>query len=311
MSPFRDFESASQAVLRFLNKRLGFGLCMMTRVEGADWIVLQADDHKYGVEEGAVFRWADSFCSRMVRGEGPRVAPDVSQVPAYAQAPIGQQVEIGAYVGVPVCEDDGSLFGTLCAIDPVPQDTSVQDELPLIEILAKLLGTVLSRERKATEQERALERSQREAMTDDMTGILNRRGWNRAVAAEEDRARRYGNPMGVLIIDLDGLKQVNDVQGHAKGDELIARAAQALTESVRKSDVVARLGGDEFAVLAVECDRAALECLDQRVRTCLAANGVTASIGIASRRPGLGLSDAIAEADRLMYASKSTGRTKR
>lgn len=311
MSPYKDFESASHAVLQFLHERLGFGLWVLTRTEGSDWIVLQAEDHKYGIEEGAVFRWEDSFCYHMARGDGPNVAPDTSQVPVYAQAPIGRQVEIGSYIGVPVHEEDGSLFGTLCAIDPSPQQESLRAELPLVEVMAKLLGTVLSRERKSIKQERALERSQQEAMTDVMTGLCNRRGWNIVVAAEEDRARRYGNPTGVIVVDLDGLKKVNDARGHAKGDELIGITGQALREGVRESDVVARIGGDEFAILAVECDRASLESLHERVQASLAAYGITASTGIATRSPELGLSHAISEADRQMYANKSTRGRKR
>lgn len=88
-------------MLRLLHNRLGFDLWMVTRTEGDDWIVLHAEDHGYGIQDGTVFRWADSFCARMVEGEGPRIAPRSDAVPAYAAAPIGSQVRIGAYVGVP------------------------------------------------------------------------------------------------------------------------------------------------------------------------------------------------------------------
>lgn len=311
MTPFKDFESASRAVLRFLRGRMDFGLWMMTRTEGRDWIVLQADDRSYGVVDGTVFQWADSYCCHMVRGGGPRVAPNASEVPAYAEAPIGQQVKIGAYIGVPIRKNDGSLFGTLCAIDPSPQTESIQDELPLVELLGKLLGTVLSNELEAIEYERALERSQHEATTDAMTGLVNRRGWDAAIGAEETRARRYGNPTGIIIVDLDGLKAINDTQGHAKGDELIRRAARTLKAAARESDVVARIGGDEFGIMAVECGMAELDNLGERVHSSLATNGLTASIGKATRNPGFGLLEAVSSADRNMYAEKSVRRTKR
>lgn len=140
----KDFEGAAHAVLSFLHLRMGFGLWMVTRTEGEDWIVLQAEDHGYGVTEGTVFRWADSFCSRMVEGDGPRVAPDSDSVPAYATAAIGRHVKIGAYVGVPLRRGDGSLFGTLCAIDPQIQAESIVEEQQLIELLAGLLSTLLA-----------------------------------------------------------------------------------------------------------------------------------------------------------------------
>src|SRR5262249_31950836 len=141
-------------------------------------IVLQTEDHGYGVTEGSVFRWADSFCSRMVRGEGPCVAPRSAEVPSYAAAPIGQQVAIGAYVGIPLSRDDGSLFGTLCAIHPHPQPESVRDELPLVELLGRMLCTVLANELRAAEQARLAERAQADALTDSLTGLFNRRGWD-------------------------------------------------------------------------------------------------------------------------------------
>jgi len=96
---FSDFETSGRAVLAFLHRRLGFDLWMVTRTEGDDWIVLQSEDHGYGVAPGTVFRWADSFCSEMVKGNGPRIAPRSDVVPAYAAAPIGRQVQIKAHVG--------------------------------------------------------------------------------------------------------------------------------------------------------------------------------------------------------------------
>ncbi|MEO7031776.1 MAG: sensor domain-containing diguanylate cyclase, partial [Herbaspirillum sp.] len=107
-----DFETTSRAVLTFLHQRLGFALWIITRTEGENWIILQSEDHGYGVTLGMVFRWADSFCSEMIKGNGPRIAPNSDLVAAYRQAPISRQVPIKAYVGSPLLCADGSLFGT-------------------------------------------------------------------------------------------------------------------------------------------------------------------------------------------------------
>jgi hypothetical protein len=96
-----DFEHAGRAVLEFLDRRFGFGLWMVTRVEGDDCIVLQSVDHGYGIGPGRVFCWADSICSRMISGDGPRVAPDIELVSAYVKAPAAQRVPVRAYIGVP------------------------------------------------------------------------------------------------------------------------------------------------------------------------------------------------------------------
>jgi diguanylate cyclase len=301
---FSDFDSAARAVLGFLHARIGFDLWMVTRTEGQDWIVLQASDHGYGVEDGNVFRWADSFCCQMVAGYGPRIAPRSDEIPAYAIAPIGRQVQIGAYIGVPLTYSDGSLFGTLCAIHPTSQTDAIANELALVELLAKLLSTILNIDLLAAEQTRSAERARAEAMSDVLTGLYNRRGWETLLTSEESRCQQLGHSACVISIDLDGLKLVNDTKGHAKGDELLRKTAQVLSSAVRWRDVVARVGGDEFAVLGVECDRSAANLLMERIQTALIAVQVDASLGVAHRNPSSGLFQAWIEADQAMYACK-------
>lgn len=305
---FDNFQDASQAVLAHLHGRLGFRLWMVTRTSGDDWIVLQARDEGYGLHAGARLRWSDSFCRRMVEGLGPRVAPDSQKVAAYADAPIARELAIGAYVGVPLLQQDGTLFGTLCAIDPSPQPASLVDELPLIELMATLLSTILRLELSRAEAARRIERLVQDSELDTLTGVYNRRGWNRLVAREEERCRRYGHPAFVLLVDLNGLKETNDTEGHAAGDELIARASRALREAVREIDIVARLGGDEFGVVAVQCDPAGAQSLLARVRARLAFHQVDAAVGMAPRVAPAGLEAAVEQADRRMYEDKQRSR---
>ena len=301
---FGDFEEASRAVIAFLHRRLGFDLWMVTRMEGDSWIVLQSEDHGYGVEPGTVFQWTDTFCAEMVKGNGPRMTPRSSDFPAYAAAPIASQLKINAYVGFPIVKADGSLFGTLCAIDPSAQSETIVNENELVEMLGAMLSTILQIELRAADEVRRSERIQAEALIDVLTNLYNRMGWNRLLAAEEDRCRRYGHPAAVLIVDLDNLKQVNDTQGHAAGDALIAGTANALCQAARSGDVVARLGGDEFGILSAECDREGGEALLQRVRAALDEANVKASVGLAVRIPSEGLEEACKTADLRMYAEK-------
>ena len=90
-----DFERASQAVLEFLHRRLGFSLWMVTRVQGDDFIILQAKDEGYGVSPGTVIRWADSFCSQMVKGNAPRVAPDGRSWVDDTKDDVGDETDFG------------------------------------------------------------------------------------------------------------------------------------------------------------------------------------------------------------------------
>lgn len=299
-----DFATASQACMAFLRERLGFRLWMVTRTEGDDWIVLSAHDKGYGVSAGQVFRWSDSFCSRMVRGLGPNIAPDAHQVAAYAASPIAAQLDIGAYIGLPLRRADGTLFGTLCAIDPEPQPPELLQEQAMLELMADLLGSLLSAELAAAEALRRAERAEAEATRDALTGLYNRRGWSMLLNREEERCRRYGHPACVVSIDLDELKYINDTQGHAAGDMLLARAGHALAGLARSSDVVARLGGDEFAMLLMECDYYDAQAMLQRLQALLAQADVKASIGLAMRKPGDDLNETFALADAEMYAVK-------
>lgn len=311
MSPwnFDSFETAGQAVLKFLHQRLGFDLWMITRTEGDDWIVLQAEDHGYGVQAGQVFLWADSFCSHMVQGNGPRIAPRSADVDLYATAPIGKQVPIEAYIGQPIYKTNGELFGTLCAIDPSPQRQTLEEEKDLIEFMAALLTHILNDELKQAEQDRQIERLHTKAMTDELTQLYNRGGWEHFIQLEEARSQRYGDLSAVYVIDLDGLKDVNDTQGHAAGDELIQRAATALQQIARKNDIVARLGGDEFAVLSIAIKHEGATALFKRIENALQQAQVNASIGFALRHPSFGLEQAISQADQQMYFHKRSKKT--
>ncbi len=149
---FRDFEDAGKAILEYLHNHLGFNLWMITRTEGNDWIVLQAKDSGYGVKAGQVFNWADSYCSKMVLGKGPRIAHDSKKIPLYEEAGINKVVDINAYIGQPLLNEDGSVFGTLCAIDPSVQPKSIEQYSDLLELFSLLLSRILQNEIKINEQ---------------------------------------------------------------------------------------------------------------------------------------------------------------
>jgi len=161
LPPGADFHDASAAVVDFLSQQLPIGAWAVTRTNGDDWTMLEVRDQTYGITPGAVLRWSDSYCSRMVRGEGPQVAPDAAAVAAYAAAAVNQQLPIGAYVGVPVRREDGSLFGTLCGIDPVAQDSSLADHEPMLRLLGQLLGTILEADLRTTELQRVASAARR------------------------------------------------------------------------------------------------------------------------------------------------------
>lgn len=111
---------------------------------------------------------------------------------------------------------------------------------------------------------------QTNAVTDPLTGLYNRRLFAESFEKELNRARRYGLPLGIVILDLHRFKEVNDKYGHPRGDEVLRTAAATLTRSLRTSDSAFRIGGDEFAVLLPQTDPAQTVALSRRVETVFA-----------------------------------------
>ncbi|RJK97965.1 EAL domain-containing protein [Vallicoccus soli] len=304
---FADFRSAAAAVLRLLRDEVGMDLWAVCRASGDDQVVLLAEREAgsaYGFAEGDALPWQSSLCRRMLHGTAPKVAPRVEEVPAYATAGNRSLLPIAAYVGMPLHDHRGDVFGTLCGFDAREQPERLREAEPRIELLARLLSTLLARELAQDELARRLERAEADAARDPLTGLANRRGWADVLAREEARCRRYGGPASVVVLDLDALKEVNDTQGHAAGDDLLRRTARVLRGTARSVDLVARLGGDEFGVLSVQADGAGVDAEVRRLGAALDEAGVVASIGCAARGAGGTLADAWAAADAAMYAQK-------
>jgi diguanylate cyclase (GGDEF)-like protein len=118
------------------------------------------------------------------------------------------------------------------------------------------------------------------ALTDPLTGILNRRGFLEEAERELVRARRYDHPLALAFVDVRGLKAVNDSEGHLAGDRLLKQVSLLLNESARTSDVIGRIGGDELAVLLVEQSAEGAASMTHRVRSQIPAH--RASLGLAS-----------------------------
>jgi diguanylate cyclase (GGDEF)-like protein len=295
-----DFAAASKEALAFLHARLGLGLWMVTRADEDDWIVLSAVDHIYGIDElianGIVFHWADTLCARMARGDGPRIAPRVADVPAYAGAPLARKLRIGAYVGVPLTDGDGKLFGTLCGFDPEPRPESLVEHERLVEVIADMLSGLLRAELQANSLAREVEAARGEALVDPLTGLSNRRAWERALAAEEERCRRYGAPACVIVVEFDSPEAEGEIEDEdllrAQRVALLLRGAQALRHTVRKPDTLARLDDATFVVLGVECTNAEAMSLLRRLDLGLKEAGVSAALGMAMRARSERLSEA-------------------
>jgi diguanylate cyclase (GGDEF)-like protein/PAS domain S-box-containing protein len=164
-----------------------------------------------------------------------------------------------------------------------------------------------------------LKELERDALLDELTGLANRRFFNRAIDACFAAYGRHETPFGLLLIDIDHFKRFNDTHGHDVGDAVLRLVGRTLAHGCRAHDTAARWGGEEFAVLTSAAEPSALSATAERLRALIAASGldrdgmelgVTASVGGARVRPGDTPERLIQRADRALYAAKLAGRNR-
>ena len=190
----------------------------------------------------------------------------------------------------------------------------------------ELFKEIAIREKTESALRQSEEALRQQAITDSLTGLYNRRHFNRIAEEEVGRAIRYSRPLSVMMFDIDFFKRINDTHGHTTGDLVLKTLAAVSRKATRASDVLARYGGEEFIVLLPETKERQAAAVAERMRrkieetaihTDQCSISITASFGVSDRLGQTGgkapeklLSDFIEKADRALYASKSGGRNK-
>jgi diguanylate cyclase (GGDEF)-like protein len=166
------------------------------------------------------------------------------------------------------------------------------------------------------------EKVERQAVTDELTGLANVRAFLSTLDRELERARRFGTPLGLIMLDVDDFKQVNDRHGHQQGDEVLAQVAAVVRDQTRELDIAARYGGEELAVILPQTDAAGAVLLAERMRAAIESLhvsrvggsgtlSVTASFGVAAMPDSaLDRGGLIAAADGALYAAKRAGKNR-
>lgn len=185
-------------------------------------------------------------------------------------------------------------------------------------LLALLITRTMARRRHALaarteELAAAMERINDLAITDSLTGLYVRRFLDEQLRIAEPLVARAAAPYALLAIDLDRLKEINDSEGHAAGDDAIVHVADVLRATIRRSDIPVRCGGDEFVVLLPQTDEGQATALAERICETARTPGeghpkISLSIGVARWRPGRSTAEVLADADRALYAAKRAGR---
>jgi len=166
-----------------------------------------------------------------------------------------------------------------------------------------------------------LEALRRLATRDELTGLANRREYDRIMGEEEERARRFGQRLGLVVLDIDLFKSINDTHGHAAGDAVLKEVARRIAGAIRNVDRAARIGGEEFALVLVQSDRGAALEVARRAIAAVAQSPVSAGVGLHLRvtisagvaelpSDASGAAGLFASADRALYAAKAAGRNR-
>ncbi len=321
----QGFERQLKQLLELGCELLDLEIGIVSRIDGDTYQIVSAVCPK-GVDlsPGDVFELGTTYCSRTVSAVEPigfehAGETDMASHPAY------HTFQLESYIGVAL-RVSGSLYGTFNFSSSDARARKFRDiEVDCLKLMASWLESELARrhvEEELRNVNKALERSQKRlrflAAHDPLTGVLNRREAFRRLGEERARAERVEGSVGIILLDLDHFKKINDVFGHLAGDELLVEATDRLKGILRTYDVIGRYGGEEFMIILPGANLEQAGEVAERFRKAISGKEfrldtemlkVTASLGVTSttdaNRPE---EELLAEADQALYRAKWNGR---
>jgi diguanylate cyclase (GGDEF)-like protein len=228
--------------------------------------------------------------------------PDFGAQPDFPRAAAARRAGLHAAIGVPV-RRQGRIIGVIEFLTTrtwIAQPTTADALATVGNQAGELLGILEDRQTLLASLERL-------ALTDQLTGLPNRRAWEEGLDRELALAAREGHDLVVAVIDLDRFKRYNDAHGHQAGDALLAETADAWRMRLRASDLLARYGGEEFAAVIPSWPLPAAASVIDRLRTAVPA-GQTCSAGVAGWNRVESAGELFGRADAALYAAKQAGR---
>ena len=247
----------------------------------------------------------------VARTKEPVLIRDVAIEPGYL-AFWGVVAREGSFAAVPIRHGDRDL-GILAMTRP-PDD-------PLDEYELRLLTAVADTTSLAIRHAQLFDELRELSTHDELTGLANRRLLSARLANELDRAQRFGQPLSVLVVDIDHFKQLNDRLGHPTGDAALREVARTLENEVRRVDTVARVGGEEFVVLLPQNEIRSATLVAEKLRRSIELRDLpggegqpggrlTISVGVATLAPGDDADSLLGRADEALYLAKERGRNR-
>jgi diguanylate cyclase (GGDEF)-like protein/PAS domain S-box-containing protein len=309
-----DFDEVLDRILTNLEKVIPHNVANIMLVsEGGEVKIVRA--HGYGAKElqslfqkGQLSVSETPFLLKMAMSGSPIVITDTLSDSNWVKSPGMERTR--SYLGVPIFVK-GKIMGYINVESTQPHDYTTNH--------GKRLMAFADQAAVAIENSRMFEKLEQMAVVDTLTGLYSRRHFADLGGKEIERARRYGNPLSLLMIDLDHFKNFNDTFGHAVGDQILVEVANIIGTTLRKIDIPGRLGGEEFAVLLPETNQQNGMLVAERLRQAISRlriplkdriiDNVTASFGLSTLCDNhIDLQSLITSADMAMYKAKENGR---
>ena len=304
-----DFQKISAVILDLLHRVIPYDVGAFLTVEGPE---LKLAALKQPMDTANLL--GDTFPmagSRLCHTAVQRRRPLISEVsgPEDVLLPLLPNWNVHSFLGVPVVFRD-RVTGLIALYNSSRQAFAERDA-QVADLFAGQVAIALDNSRRVKVMEM-------QAVTDELTGLYNRRAFADMGDKEVERARRYQRPLSLILFDIDHFKNVNDTYGHPVGDHVLQVLTRLVTRTTRSTDIVCRFGGEEFIVLMPEAGPEEGQAMAERLRqeisrmTIVTAGGtlsLTVSLGVADlRAEDENIESLIARADRAMYRAKAAGR---
>lgn len=277
---------------------------------------------RYGNSKIAQMPRDEDYCSWTILEQQEMFIPDLTADARTANLPstVGGPL-FRMYGGVNLVSGDGYRVGALCVMDTHARQLT-ERQIGLLRRLARQVIALMELRMTDRDLKSALLKVNRLANEDELTGLKNRRAWMEEARQQLQLSHRLGTPLGLLMLDVDHFKKINDTYGHPAGDAVLRALGQLLPRALRATDIAGRLGGEEFAVLLPGTDAAGAGRIAENLRLAIAqepihdaalALRITVSIGVshvAAAEQAHDLDALVRAADAALYTAKQSGRNR-
>jgi diguanylate cyclase (GGDEF)-like protein len=305
-----EFKQVSPLILDLMSRVIPFDVGAFLTTEGTELKLagIKGPEETQALSGRTYPVSGNRLCNLAVQGMRPLIS--LISGPEDILLPLAENYGVHSFLGVPVVFHD-HVTG-LIALYNSGRRRFTDGDARVAELFANQVAIALDNSRR-------VEQMEHQAVTDQLTGLYNRRAFADMAEKEVGRARRYQRPLALILFDIDHFKQVNDTHGHLVGDQVLRILTEKVTKTTRSTDFVCRYGGEEFIVLMPEAGREEALAMAERLREMVSGITVVAPEGTLSLTISLGiaalgsaaeetLEGLINRADKAMYEAKAAGR---